>query len=141
MRNDWFTAVEDSQELRSLSRRSWWDKFAEAAHGIKLGVRGQASFCVHFFFAVLAVAAAILLECDRLEWCLIVLCIGIVLTAELFNSALETLFHGLDPATRARLVGVLDIAAGGVLLASLTAVLVGVYIFVPRLLFFTTGSW
>ena len=140
MRSDWLGTVDDSPETRPVSRRGWWDKFSEAAHGIKLGVRGQASFCVHFFFAVLAIAGALLLECDRVEWCLILICIGMVLMAELFNSALETLFHGLDPATRSRLVGVLDIAAGAVLLASLTAVLVGGIIFLQRLLLFTSGS-
>ena len=56
------------------------------------------------FLAVagLAVAFAVALECSLVEWCLILLCIGGVITAELFNSALETLFHGLDEATRSR---------------------------------------
>jgi len=48
------------------------------------------------------VTAAIVLRCDPLEWCLLLGCIGMVLTAELFNSALETLFRGLDEATKTR---------------------------------------
>src|SRR5262245_25100173 len=84
-------------------RRRWRDKFGEAARGVKLGVRGHSSFFVHFFFAALTLAAAAVLQCALVEWCVLVGCIGGVLTAELFNSALETLFHGLDAGTKQRL--------------------------------------
>ena len=115
-------------------RRRWSDKFREAFRGIKLGVRGHSSFFVHFFFAAFVVVAAIVLRCDLLEWCLLLACIGAVLTAELFNSAVETLFRGLDGAARERLYGCLDIAAGAVLTASITAAVVGGLIFGRRLL-------
>ena len=56
-----------------------------------------------------------------------------MLTAELFNSALETLFRGLDEPTQERAWPALDIAAGAVLLASFVAVVVGMLIFLPKL--------
>src|SRR4051794_19655111 len=102
-------------------RRSWAAKFATALHGLKLGVRGHSSFAVHFFFAALVAAAATVLQCDLTQWCLLAACIGGVLTAELFNSAVETLFRGLDAEARERAWPALDIAAGAVLLASATA--------------------
>src|SRR5260370_3946835 len=92
-------------------RRSWRAKFRDAFRGIKRGVRGHSSFYVHFFFAVLAVAAGLVLGCNRIEWCLIAGCIGLVFVAELFNSAVETMFHGLDEVTKSRIKGCLDIAA------------------------------
>jgi diacylglycerol kinase len=116
--------------------RRWRDKFAEAFRGVRLGVHGQSSFFVHVFFAALAVAAAVILECDRVDWCLVVGCIGLVLTAELFNSSIELLFKGLDPEARDRVYGCLDIAAGAVLVASLTAVVVGGIVLGRRLLIF-----
>src|SRR5262245_9921955 len=114
-------------------RRRWRDKFAEAFAGIKQGVRGQSSFFVHFFFAALVVAAGVVLECSLWQWVALVGCIGLVLTAELFNSCIETLFHGLDDATKGRLKGVLDVSAGAVLTASATAIVIGVLIFGQRL--------
>ena len=113
--------------------RRWRDKFREAFRGVKLGVRGHASFYVHFFFAALVLAAAVVFECDRVEWCLLVGCVGLVFTAELFNSAIETLFRGLDAEAKARIQGCLDIAAGAVLVASGTAAAVGAIVFVPKL--------
>jgi diacylglycerol kinase len=111
----------------------WRAKFAVAFRGIKQGIRGHSSFFVHFFFAALSLAAAIVLYCDVVEWCALLGCIGFVLTAELFNSALETLFRGLDEPTRQRVWPCLDIAAGAVLLASILAVIIGAVIFLPKL--------
>jgi diacylglycerol kinase len=113
--------------------RRWRHKFGDAFRGLKLGVRGHSSFFVHFFFAALVVAAAVALRCELVQWCLLLGCIGLVLTAELFNSAVETLFRGLDEETRERAWPALDIAAGAVLLASVTAVVVGSLIFLRQL--------
>src|SRR3954468_8042388 len=87
---------------RPRSRRYWRDKFRAAFRGLKTGVRGHSSFSVHFFFAALVLAAAIVLHCDLVQWCLLLGCTGLVLTAELFNSAIEILFRGLDETTRER---------------------------------------
>ncbi|HVS38059.1 MAG TPA: diacylglycerol kinase [Gemmataceae bacterium] len=113
-------------------RRPWRAKFGDAFRGLKRGVRGQSSFFVHFFAAALVTAAGFVLHCVPWEWCALVGCIGFVLTAELFNSAVETLFRGLDAETRERAWPTLDISAGAVLLASLTAVVVGLLIFLPK---------
>lgn len=128
-------AVQSSPPSRRVrSRRPWRDKFRAAFRGIKLGVRGHSSFFVHFFFTGLVLAAASVLHCDLVQWCLLLGCIGLVLTAELFNSAIETLFRGLDDETKARLWPCLDIAAGAVLLASITASVIGGLIFLSRLI-------
>jgi diacylglycerol kinase len=119
---------------RPRPRRSWVFKFRCAFRGLKFGVRGHSSFFVHFFFAALVVVAAVVLHCDLLEWCVLLGCIGLVMTAELFNSAIETLFRGLDEATRDRVWPCLDIAAGAVLLASIVSAVIGTIIFAHRLL-------
>ena len=110
-------------------RRSWRAKVGDALRGLKLGIRGHSSFFVHFFFAALTLVAAVVLRCSLVEWCLLVGCIGMVLTAELFNSAIETLFRGLDPSTKPRVRACLDVAAAAVLIASVCAVLVGGLVF------------
>ena len=110
-------------------QRRWRDKFHESFRGLKLGVRGHSSFSVHFFFAAVAIAVAFVLQFDWFEWCLILGCVGAVLAAELFNSAIKTLFHGLDAETKDRIHGCLDIAAGAVLATSCTAVTIGLIVF------------
>lgn len=115
-------------------RRPWRHKFGDAFRGLKLGIRGHSSFFVHFFFAAMVLAAAIILGCELMEWCILLLCIGMVLTAEMFNSAVETLFRGLDEETKQRTWPCLDIAAGAVLMASITASVLGTLVFLHRLI-------
>ena len=128
------TTPTDSGGDGGRKRRSWRAKFAVAFRGMKLGVRGHSSFFVHFFFTALVLAAALVLGCNLIEWCILVGCIGAVMTAELFNSAIETLFRGLDEETKSRVWPALDVAAGAVLLASLAASVIGLIVFLNRLL-------
>jgi diacylglycerol kinase len=131
---DWPPAEEpDAVAEAPRPRRPWSQKFKDALRGLKLGIRGHSSFFVHFFAAALVVAAAFALGCSFEQWGLLLLCIGFVLTAELFNSAIEVLHRGLDPETRERNYKALDIAAGAVLMASATAALVGVLVFAWRI--------
>src|SRR6059058_2280502 len=123
----------ETPAARPRPRRYWRDKFRAAFRGLKLGIRGHSSFSVHFFFAALVLASAIVLQCDFWQWCVLLGCISFVLTAELFNSALETLFRGLDEATKERAWPALDIAAGAVLMASLTASFIGGLILLHQL--------
>jgi diacylglycerol kinase len=118
---------------RPRSLHPWRDKFCVAFRGIVFGVRGQSSFSVHLAFAALVPVAATVLRCDAVEWCLLLGCVGLVLSAELVNSAIETLFRGLDGKARERVWPCLDMAAGAVLVASLTAVVIGLIIFAPKL--------
>ena len=71
----WDPRPADVLAARPKKPRRWRDKFREAFRGVKRGVRGHSSFSVHFFFAALAVTAALVLECDRVEWCLVVGCV------------------------------------------------------------------
>ncbi len=119
----------EQEHQKPRGRVSWSRKFVDALRGMLVCIRGQSSFFVHFFFAALVVVAAVFLDCTLVEWALLLLCIGFVLTAELFNSAIETLFHGLDEEVRERCWRCLDIAAGAVLLASVCAAIVGTIIF------------
>jgi undecaprenol kinase len=114
-------------------RRTWRRKFGDAFRGLKRGIRGQSSFFVHFFFAALVVAAAIVLNCSIEQWGLLLLCMGLVFTAELVNSAIEHLVRGLDDSHRERVWPSLDIVAGAVLLASLIAACVGALVFLNQL--------
>ena len=112
---------------------SWTRKFRNAFRGAKLGVRGQSSFFVHFFIAALVVAAGAVLRVSLIEWCLLLLCIAGVLTAEMFNSDLESMAKAITGESDPHLGNSLDIGSAAVLLASLGATVVGTIIFANRL--------
>jgi diacylglycerol kinase len=115
------------------TNRSWNAKFKDAFVGVTLGVRGQSSFRVHLLFAAAVIALGAILQVTRVEWRLLVLCIAAVLTAELFNSALERMAKAIDSRRNPELGAALDIASGAVLLAAAGAAIVGAEIFLYRL--------
>ncbi len=120
---------------RELSEeRSWRRKFANAFRGVHRSVRGQSSFFVHFFAAALVVAAGVVLRVSWIEWCLLILCIGLVLAAETLNTALEALARAVDRQPNPHLRDALDISSGAVLMASAAAAIVGLVILGGRLL-------
>ena len=120
-------------EQKPRRRRSWGRKFGDAFRGVAVGVRGQSSFRVHFLFAVLVIAAAALLGASRIEWTVLLLCIALVLTAEMFNSGLESLAKAITDKEDPHLADALDTGSAAVLVASIGAALVGGIVFLRRL--------
>ena len=113
--------------------RSWLQKFRDAFRGLAWGVRGQTSFCVHLVPAVVVLAAAAVFRVSGVEWCLLLLCITVVLTAEMFNSALERLAKAIDRRENGYIAVALDISSAAVLVATIGATVVGAVVFLPRL--------
>ncbi len=111
----------------------WVRKFAHAFRGVRRGIHGQSSFLVHFTATVAVIIAAAAFRVSLVEWCLLALCIAAVLTAEMFNSALEHLARAVHDKHHPELGAALDISSAAVLLAALGAVVVGAVIFLNRL--------
>ncbi len=108
--------------------------FAYAISGIVQVIKTEHNFRIHILIMVLVILFGFLLNVSIAEWVYIVFCIGIVLAAEIFNSAMEVLTDLVSPGynTKAKLVK--DMAAGAVLVSAIAAVIVGLIIFVPKLL-------
>lgn len=123
------------QPSQPFHRRPWdlRHKFADAFRGIAVGMRGQSSFAFHCVAAVVVVAAAVVLKCERWEWVALAAAIGLVFVAELFNSALERLARAITSDKDDRIRDALDMAAGAVFLASVVAAAMGAIVFVPKL--------
>lgn len=115
-------------------RRPWTRKFADAFRGLSRAVRSQSSFAVHLAVAALVVALAAVLGVTAGEWCLLAGAIAVVLAAEIFNSALESLARAFGPARNLRIRDALDMASAAVLVAACGAAVVGLIVFGPRLL-------
>lgn len=120
-------------ELKPHRERSWVEKFRDAFRGVKQGVRGQSSFFAHFFIAAVVIVSAVRLDMDPIQWCLLVLCITVVLCAEMFNSALESLARAITDQLDPHVGNALNIGSAAVLIASIGAAVVGTIIFLNRL--------
>lgn len=123
----------NSLDERSRSR-TWTGKFSDALRGMKLGVRGESSFFVHFFCTVAVVMAGWAVKLTRQEWAILAACIGAVYVAELFNSALERLARAITRDEDPNVRDALDVSSGAVLAAALSAVVVGYIVLWQKLM-------
>jgi diacylglycerol kinase len=109
----------------------WRRRFADAFHGLSVATREQESLWVHFAFAFAVVVLSAMLLADWWRWCLIVLCIVVVISLELVNSAIERLVKTLHPEHDSGLAEALHMAAAAVLVAAIGSTVVGLIVFVP----------
>jgi len=112
-------------EQPSVVKRSWVRKFGDAGRGVKVAVRSEVSFFVHFFVTVLVVVVALAMEVSRADSLLLVLCVSFVFAAEMFNTAIESLARAITDEQRPEIRDALDIASGAVLTSAFGAVVVG----------------
>lgn len=107
--------------------------FGYAIEGFRTAVATERNIKVQLLVGVLAVVAGLVLRIDALSWVLVLLCIGLVLFAELVNTSIEAIVdlatQDLHPlAKRAK-----DIAAASVFTLSITVAVVGVIVFARAL--------
>jgi diacylglycerol kinase len=108
--------------------------FANAFSGIGMMWRSEHNFRVHLLVFLLAVIAGLLLKISAGEWVMIFIVSAMVLTAECFNSAIETLSDEVSAEYSERIKKVKDIAAAGVLISAIAAAITGLLIFVPGII-------
>jgi diacylglycerol kinase (ATP) len=108
--------------------------FEYAFKGLIYSVRTQHNIWIHLVATVLLIWGGFHYNLSNTEWCIIILCIGLVLSAEIINSSIESLTDMVSPEYDKFAGKVKDMAAGGVLLAAIAAAAVGCIIFIPKIL-------
>ncbi|MCS7088236.1 MAG: diacylglycerol kinase family protein [Thermoflexales bacterium] len=111
-----------------------WASFRFAFAGIAHAWRTQRNFRIHVAVTAAVLAAGAWLELSTDQWALLALTIGVVLQAELLNTALEAVVDHVAPEFHALAKAAKDCAAGAVFLSAGVAVMVGLLVLGPRLL-------
>ena len=105
--------------------------FRYAVAGIWRMIHCQHNAWIHAVVTVLVIAAGLLLQVSRADWCWIVLAISIVWTAEALNTAFEFLADAASPDFHPLVRDAKDVAAGAVLVTAIAAAVIGAIIFWP----------
>jgi len=120
---------------------SFLQSLSVALRGIREAVRHERNLRTHFFVATGVILLAAWLNVSRLEWAVLILCIGNVIAVELLNTAVETVVDLVSPEHH-RLAGkAKDIAAGAVLSLTMMSIILGLMILSPPLLACVQASW
>lgn len=106
--------------------------FAYAASGFRVFLQEEPNGRIHLVATILVVVAGFLFGINLVEWVLVVFAVGLVLTAEIFNTAIENIADFLTTETNDKIKRIKDLAAAGVLVSALTAFVIGVCVFLPK---------
>lgn len=121
-------------ELPEFSLAARARSFRYAARGVVALLRSQHNAWIHAVASVAVVGLGFFVGLSRVEWCLVVLAMVAVWSAEAVNTAIEALCDVASPDLHPLVERAKDVAAGAVLLAAVGAVVVGLLVFGPHLL-------
>ncbi len=119
---------------KALSIKRLSKSFSYAFLGFKKSFREEANMKVHIIMAILVIICGFLFKVSILEWICLLFAIGLVIGAELLNTAIENLVDlvTLEKNEKAGLIK--DVSASFVMILALISAIIGLIIFVPKFL-------
>ncbi len=108
--------------------------FRFAFSGIRLLLTHEHNAWIHLFLAGLSIVGGWFFSISSVEWALVIICIGMVLSAEAFNTAIEKMADFVHPEKNKNIGVIKDLAAGAVLIAAFCALTVAMIVFLPKML-------
>ena len=108
--------------------------FKYAIEGLAAAVRDQPNLVVQLCIAAIVLAAGFYFQISKAEWLIITLTIGFVITFELTNTAIEEIVDSFTNQVHPAAKKAKDVSAAAVLIAAITAVVIGIMVFLPYIL-------
>ena len=107
-----------------------------AVQGIKQFFARDRNGKIQFVFGAIAVVLGFTVSLSSFQWLLVLFCIGLVISLEMINSAIERYCDLVTTDFHPTIKIIKDVAAGAVLVASITSLIIGLIIFIPALVHF-----
>lgn len=121
--------------MTKYKKQNFSNTFKNARKGMRLSIKSERNIRVHLFTTVLVLITAYCLNFSIVKFCILLLTIAGVISAEMFNSAIEFSLDAIFHNRYCRMVGMAkDIAAGAVMLVTISAVMIGVLLFAPPII-------
>lgn len=119
----------DKEHLWSMRRLT--RSFKYAFEGMWVGIKSETNWTIGIIEGAVVIGAGFFFQIDKLEWIVVILLIGIVLYAELCNSAIEAIVDSFTSTQHPGAKLAKDFSAGSVVILIIAAGVVGLIIFLP----------
>ena len=120
--------------MKTFNIKKFVKSFIYAGRGIYQLVRHEQNVRIHLLATVAVIIAGLLTGLNHYEWLGICVAIGMVWGAEAVNTAIEKLVDMVSPERRPQAGLVKDVAAGGVLMCAIMAIIIALLVFLPHLI-------
>jgi len=107
-----------------------------ALQGIKQFISRDRNGKIQLVFGATAIILGFTVSLTSFQWLLVLFCIGLVISLEMINSAIERFCDLVTTDFHPGIKVIKDVAAGAVLVASITSLIIGLIIFIPALVQF-----
>ncbi len=108
--------------------------FLYALAGIVEAIKTERNVRIHILATVIVIILGLYYKVSLVEWSILLLCIGSVISLEMLNTAIEKLCDFVMPEYNEVIKKVKDIAAGAVLFFSIISFIIGCFIFIPKIM-------
>ena len=118
-----------------MHRRNIIQSFTHALKGAYYACCSERNMLIHIAIATAVVIVSFLVHLDKIEFLIVLLCIAMVLITEMINTSFEFMVDLFQGAKISPVVKMLkDIASAAVLVASVFSAIIGVWIFLPKVI-------
>jgi len=118
----------------SLKKRLLSIKYAMS--GVRILFWEEPNALIQLFVTVCVLVAGFIFRISSGEWIAVILCFGLVISLESVNSAIENIADFVSPGKHEMIKKVKDLAAGAVLIGAVISVIVGMIVFLPKVIKF-----
>lgn len=108
--------------------------FNYAFNGLKVLLKEEHNSRIHFIAAICVLIAGVIFKLNTYEWMAILFAIGFVITLELINTSIENIADFISPDKHTAIKKIKDMAAAGVLVGAITALIIGLLVFIPKII-------
>src|SRR4051794_3087953 len=111
-----------------------WKSFSYALTGIKTALWTERNMRIHLIASIFVIGCSFFFSISKLEWLFVIVAIGGILSLELINTAIERVVDMITEEYHPLAKQAKDLAAGAVFIYAVTAVVIGIFIFLPHVL-------
>lgn len=115
------------------------NSFKYAFTGIKTAYLGEQNLRIHTIMAILVIICGFLFKISYMEWLICLVLIALVLMAEFFNTSIEYVVDLASPGINDLAKAAKDVASAGVLVMAIISAIIGLIIFVPKIVLVIGG--
>jgi len=108
--------------------------FKYAFDGIFESFKSEKNMKIHILIMALVILAGFVFKISRTEWMICIILFGVVFAGEIFNTAIEIVVDMVMPHQNEKAKLAKDLSAGAVLLLAIAAAIIGMMIFIPRII-------
>lgn len=117
-----------------MKNRKILKSFKYAFNGIITSFKTEINMKFHIVMMVLVIIAGTLLKISKIEWIICVILFALVISAELINTAIETIVDMITMEKNEKAKIAKDVAAGAVLVNAIGSTIIGLIIFIPKII-------